>query len=114
MAFRFYKRIRLIPGLRVNLSRSGASLSIGHRGAWYTIGQRGQRVTLGLPGTGIFYTQRLPPAGAPHNAQPAPPMSGVYRIESIPPAPPVHAGHRTAFVLVVVGIALLILAAAHG
>ena len=40
MAFQFYKRIRLIPGLRVNLSRSGASLSIGHRGAWYTIGAR--------------------------------------------------------------------------
>ena len=74
-------------------------------------------MTLGLPGTGIFYTQRLPPAGAPHNAQPAPPKTGVYRIERIPPAPPIHAGHRAAFVVVVVAvvaIGLLILAAAHG
>ena len=117
MAFRFYKRIRLIPGLRVNLSRSGASLSIGHRGAWLTIGARGGRVTLGLPGTGILYTQRLPAAGVPHNTQPPPPISGVYRIEHIPPAPPVHAGHRAAFVVVVaavVAIGLLLLAAAQG
>jgi hypothetical protein len=41
MGVRFYRRIGLIPGLRVNLSRSGPSLSIGHRGAWYTIGPRG-------------------------------------------------------------------------
>ena len=119
MAFRFYKRIRLIPGLRVNLSRSGASLSIGHRGAWLTIGARGGRVTLGLPGTGILYTQRLPAAGAPHGTLPAPPKPGFYRIEHIPPALPIHAGHRAAFVVVVavaavVAIGFLMLAAPHG
>ena len=31
---RFTLRFSLIPGLRVNLSKRGASLSIGHRGAW--------------------------------------------------------------------------------
>ena len=38
MTLRFFRRVRIIPGLRVNLSKSGASVSIGRRGAWYTIG----------------------------------------------------------------------------
>jgi hypothetical protein len=37
------------------------------------------------------------------------PGSGLYFTETIPPAPHVHAGHRANFVLVVVG-AILILA----
>jgi hypothetical protein len=44
MGLRFYRRISLLPGLRLNASRSGLSLSIGHRGAWYTVGPRGRRV----------------------------------------------------------------------
>lgn len=60
MGWRFYKRISIFPGLRLNLSRSGVSASIGHRGAWYTVGARGRRVTIGLPGSGIFYTRTQP------------------------------------------------------
>ncbi len=29
MSFRFYKRIKIAPGLTINLSKSGASMSIG-------------------------------------------------------------------------------------
>ncbi len=119
MSFRLYRRVSIIPGLRLNLSRSGLGLSIGHRGAWLTVGPRGGRVTLGIPGSGVFWTQRLPAAGAPHGALPAPPKPGFYRIEHIPPALPIHAGHRAAFVVVVtvaavVAIGLLMLAAPHG
>ena len=42
---RFTRRLSLITGLRVNPSKGGASLSIGHRGAWYTFGPRGHRPT---------------------------------------------------------------------
>jgi hypothetical protein len=31
MGLRFTRRVRIAPGLRVNFSKSGASLSIGHR-----------------------------------------------------------------------------------
>ena len=107
MGFRFYRRVRIIPGLRVNLSRSGPSLSIGHRGAWYTVGPRGRRVTLGLPGSGLYLTEHLSPAARSH--------SGVLHVEHIPPAAPIHDGHRAAFVLaVVVAIGLLILLVGHG
>ena len=79
MSLRFYRRIALIPGLRLNASRGGLSLSIGHRGAWYTVGPHGhRRVALGLPGSGLFYTQ------------------------SIPPGPPIRHHHRIAFAILVV------------
>ena len=67
MSFRFTRRLSIIPGLRLNLSKSGASLSVGHRGLWYTIGPRRQRVTVGAPGTGLYWTETYPiPAQAPH------------------------------------------------
>lgn len=53
---RFWRRIKVAPGLTLNLSKSGGSLSFGPRGAKYTVGPRGRRVTVGLPGTGLFYT----------------------------------------------------------
>jgi hypothetical protein len=66
-ALRFYNRVSLLPGLRLNLSRSGTSVSVGHRGAWYTVGPHGhRRVTPGLPVTGLFYAEHVPPARAPH------------------------------------------------
>jgi len=86
MSWRFYRRLSLIPGLRVNLSRSGPSFSIGHRGAWYTVGPRGRRMTVGLPGTGLFWT------------------------EATPPARPIHAGHRAIFVALVAVVLFAVLA----
>ena len=74
MSFRFTRRMSIIPGLRVNFSKHGASVSIGHRGAWYTIGPRGSSATIGLPGTGLYWK------------------------ESTSTVRPVHSGHRLAFV----------------
>jgi hypothetical protein len=69
MGFRFRRSFRLMPGIRLNRSRSGVSTSIGSRGAWFTIGPRGARATVGLPGTGLSYTEqsawRRPPAVDP-------------------------------------------------
>jgi hypothetical protein len=61
MALRFWRLVRIVPGLRVNLSKSGVSLSVGRRGGWFTIGPRGRRATVGAPGTGLFYTRVIPP-----------------------------------------------------
>jgi hypothetical protein len=60
MGFRFHRSIRLLPGVRLNLSKSGVSTSVGTRGAWLTFGKRGTRATVGIPGTGISYTETLP------------------------------------------------------
>ena len=56
--FRFRRSFRLFPGVRLNLSRSGVSTSIGRRGLWFTSGPRGTRETVGIPGTGISYTEQ--------------------------------------------------------
>ncbi|MBW2341945.1 MAG: DUF4236 domain-containing protein, partial [Deltaproteobacteria bacterium] len=60
MAFRFWRRIRIAPGVTLNLSKSGGSLSFGSRGAKFTVGSRGKRAAVGLPGTGLFYTSTFP------------------------------------------------------
>ncbi|HEX6795905.1 MAG TPA: DUF4236 domain-containing protein [Casimicrobiaceae bacterium] len=60
MGFRFHRSVRLFPGLRLNLSRSGVSASVGRRGAWLTLGRRGVRATVGIPGTGISYSEQSP------------------------------------------------------
>ena len=54
--FRFYRRLHIFPGLSVNLSKSGPSLTVGVRGAHLTMGPSGVRRTVGVPGTGLFYT----------------------------------------------------------
>ena len=56
MGFRFRRSISIVKGLRVNLSKRGASLSIGGRGAHVTVGHGKVRETVGLPGTGLSYT----------------------------------------------------------
>jgi len=56
MGFRFFRRIKIAPGVTLNLSKSGLSASFGPRGAKFTIGPRGTRQTVGLPGTGLYYT----------------------------------------------------------
>jgi hypothetical protein len=66
MGLRFRRRVSLLPGLRLNLSKSGASISVGHKGAWVTVGPRGRRMTVGLPGTGLYWTEtaKRPPLAA--------------------------------------------------
>jgi hypothetical protein len=59
MAFRFRRRIKIAPGLNINLGKRGASLSIGGRGATLNIGKKGVRSTVGIPGTGISYTSKV-------------------------------------------------------
>ena len=57
MGLRFQKRIRLFKGLTINLSKTGASLSIGGRGATINLSKRGTKTTVGIPGTGISYSE---------------------------------------------------------
>lgn len=57
MGFRFFRRMKIAPGVSLNFSRSGISPSLGVRGARVTLGRTGIRKTVGIPGTGLFYTQ---------------------------------------------------------
>ena len=59
MGFRFQKRISILPGVRINLSKSGASASVGPRGADVNIGKDGITANAGIPGTGLSYRQKI-------------------------------------------------------
>lgn len=58
MGFRFRKSVKICKGVKVNFSKSGASLSLGGRGHSVNIGKR-SRVTFGIPGTGLSYSTSL-------------------------------------------------------
>ena len=74
MGFRFQRRIKILPGVTINLSKSGVSTSIGPRGAKVNIGKNGAKGTAGLPGTGLSYSERLsePAPGAVDQVERAP------------------------------------------
>jgi Protein of unknown function (DUF4236) len=56
MPLRFQRRIRISPGISLNLNKNSASASFGPRGSHFTVGPKGRRTTIGLPGTGLYYT----------------------------------------------------------
>jgi hypothetical protein len=58
--FRFRKQIGVVPGVKVNLSKSRVSTSLGGKGATVNVGADGRRmITLGVPGTGMSYRTPL-------------------------------------------------------
>ena len=57
MGLNFRKSFTILPGVKVNLGKKSASISIGKRGARHTISTTGKRTTtIGIPGTGLSYT----------------------------------------------------------
>jgi len=56
MGFRFRRSVRVLPGVRWNISGTGSSFSFGGRGLTTNIGQRGVRNTVGIPGSGVSYS----------------------------------------------------------
>ncbi|SRR5579872_3473223 len=57
MGWRFRRGVRVLPGVRLNISKRGiSSVSIGRRGLTLNVSRRGTKETIGLPGTGISYT----------------------------------------------------------
>jgi hypothetical protein len=80
MGWRFRKTFRILPGVRLNVSKTGISTSIGASPFTVNIGPRGVHSTAGIPGTGISIRERLdqptssrsfrPPSPAPIEPQP--------------------------------------------
>ena len=65
MPFRFRKRIRLLPGVWLNVGKSGVSTSVGGKGITVNLGKRGTRTTVSVPGTGLSYTNTTGSARKP-------------------------------------------------
>lgn len=63
MGLRFQRRIRLFKGVYLNLSKTGASVSLRGRGGGITVGKRGPRASVGIPWTGLSYQSKLGSGG---------------------------------------------------
>jgi Protein of unknown function (DUF4236) len=72
MPFRFRKRLRLFKGAWINLSKRGASLSMGRKGAPVNLNFKGVQETVGLPGSGLSYRTKLRKFGKPAGAADVP------------------------------------------
>lgn len=58
MGWRFSKRIKIFPGVSLNISKSGVSLTLGGKGLSVNIGSKHTTTTASLPGTGLSYRSR--------------------------------------------------------
>jgi hypothetical protein len=108
MGFRLWRRVRIAPGVTLNLSKRGVSTSFGRRGYHVTLGHGHIRNTVGIPGTGMYWTsvsgtgRRQTRQVSRRPVRRAPPPA--YRVAATP-----EQNRRTAFTwLVLLGIALAV------
>ena len=59
MTWNFRKRIKIAPGVHLNLSKGGLSTSIGPKGAKVTFGRNGTYFNNSIPGTGLYTREKL-------------------------------------------------------
>jgi tetratricopeptide (TPR) repeat protein len=93
---RFRRSVRLGPGLRMNASRSGLSVTFGPRGYHHTISTSGRRTTtVGLPGSGLYWQETRGGHTAARRATPPRPARSSRALQTGAPAaafPVTHAG----------------------
>lgn len=86
MGFRFRKRLKIAPGLYLNVSSGGTSWSVGAPGATLNFGgKNGARATVGIPGSGISYTHKT--GGKKTSSQPNPASPAVFFESEHSPSP---------------------------
>jgi len=59
MALRFRRTIKIAPGVRLNVTKTGISTRVGPRGAGVTVGTSGTTVSAGIPGSGLHMSQKI-------------------------------------------------------
>ncbi|HEX3722570.1 MAG TPA: DUF4236 domain-containing protein [Nitrolancea sp.] len=58
MGFRYRRRVKIAPGVHLNLSKRGTSVSLGGHGVTENFSKRGRRTTYSLRGTGLSYVTK--------------------------------------------------------
>ncbi len=83
MGLRFRRSIKIAPGVRLNLGKTGSSFTVGGRGSSINFGSRGAYSNIGLSGTGLSYRSKI--AGSSSNAhrETKPRTSGSNRSSNI-------------------------------
>ncbi|MCQ2114230.1 MAG: DUF4236 domain-containing protein [Bacteroidaceae bacterium] len=68
MAWKYRKRIKIAPGVTINVSRSGVSTTIGPKRASVNISKNGTYLNTGIPGTGIYDRQKIGDGTSRHSS----------------------------------------------
>lgn len=77
MGLRFRKSIKIAPGVRLNLGKKSAGISIGGKSGGVSFNTRtGARARVSAPGTGLSYSTKI--GGKKHRARKASGKSTVY------------------------------------
>ena len=56
---RFRKSVKILPGVRVNFSKSGVSTTVGVKGLSINTGKKGSYLNTGIPGTGLYDRKKI-------------------------------------------------------
>lgn len=85
--WRFRKSFSPLPGVRLTLSPSGISTSVGAGPLRVTAGPRGPHLTASIPGTGLSFRQPLTSGrGQANNGNPGPAFAGPDSGPGVPPS----------------------------
>ena len=68
MSLRFRRRIRIAPGVHLNLGLHGAGLSVGPRGLHVGLNRQGMYTSAGIPGTGLYAIHHVRSSPGEHPA----------------------------------------------
>lgn len=72
MGMRFRRSVKIAPGIKVNLTKSGVGMTFGGKGAHYSVHSSGRHTrSMGLPGTGLYF-QSSSGGGSHRRSSPAP------------------------------------------
>jgi hypothetical protein len=63
---RFRRRVKLLPGVHLNLGLHGAGVSVGPHGLHVGVNRKGMYASAGLPGSGLYAIHYRHPRGAEH------------------------------------------------
>lgn len=88
MGTRFRRSIRIAPGVKLNVTKTGLGMTVGTRGAHYSVHSSGMRTrTMGLPGTGLYYQSRKNSGSKSKGATPS-----EKRVSQAGPSVPINPG----------------------
>ncbi len=59
MSWSFRKKVKILPGVDLNLSKSGVGVSVGPKGAKISVGKKGAYLNTSIPGTGLYKRTKL-------------------------------------------------------
>lgn len=63
----YRKRVKIAPGVTVNISKNGVSTSVGPKGARITYGKNGTYLNTSIPGTGLYRRKKIGESVKTHN-----------------------------------------------